>query len=101
LTIKEGYPTNQNLKTNQLEPQETHPLEDSYINHDVLSLFSLSAPVVGTLSGNLSTVSISRVSEISKLRDYNTKFQVTHISTEPRNPSLDRATSRTRLKSLI
>jgi len=35
--MKEGYPTNQNLETNQLEPQEIHPLEDSYINHDILS----------------------------------------------------------------
>jgi len=43
-------PTNQNLETNQLEPsqQETHLLEYSYINHDVLNSFSYSGPVLGS-----------------------------------------------------
>jgi len=40
--MKKGYPTNQNLETNQLKPQETNLLEDSYINHDVLNSDSFS-----------------------------------------------------------
>jgi len=46
--MKKGYPTNQNLETNQLEPPETqeiHPLKDSYINHDILSSQALSSQI--------------------------------------------------------
>jgi len=38
LITKEGYPTNQNLGNNQLKPSHKKSiLEDSYINHDILS----------------------------------------------------------------
>jgi len=38
LITKEGYPTNQNLGNNQLNPSHKKSiLEDSYINHDILS----------------------------------------------------------------
>jgi len=37
LIIKEGYPTNQNLGNNQFNPFQKSILEDSYINHDILS----------------------------------------------------------------
>jgi len=38
LITNEGYPTNQNLGNNQLNPPHKKSiLEDSYINHDILS----------------------------------------------------------------
>jgi len=38
LIIKEGYPTNQNLGNNQLNPSHKKSiLEDLYINYDILS----------------------------------------------------------------
>jgi len=42
LIIKEGYPTNQNLGNNQLNSfHKKSILEDSYINHDILSSLSI------------------------------------------------------------
>jgi len=42
LITKEGYPTNQNLGNNQFNPPHKKSiLEDSYLNHDILSSLSI------------------------------------------------------------
>jgi len=51
LITKEGYPTNQNLRNNQFNPSHKKSiLEDSYINHDILSSLSQFRSTLATSS---------------------------------------------------
>jgi len=81
LITKKGYPTNQNLENNKLNPPyKKSILEDSYINHDILSSPSQFSSTLATSSTlNLLSQLLLISTSISKSQEiicqlYNYKF---------------------------